>query len=81
MSDWDLFNNEGVSVMSRPRISTSSGVPASMYIGDGNTSGVGQTLSVAPSMTVDSKDVDLQMDMEFTSSASTTNGAVQNGGQ
>lgn len=73
-----LTNNEGVNILSRPRVSTTTGVPATIYTGNGGDSG--QSISMRPTIAADSKDLHLSMDLELTSPASATNGMPQSGG-
>ena len=74
-----LTNNAGVNIVGSPRVTTSGGIPATISTSDPDK-GTSQSFSLLPSLTADSKEVDLQMDMEITSIASSTNGAAQNGG-
>jgi hypothetical protein len=74
-----LTNNAGVNIVGSPRVSSMGGVPATVSISNADK-GTSQSFSLLSSLTADRKEVDLQMDMEITSMASSTNGAAQTGG-
>jgi hypothetical protein len=74
-----LTNNAGVNIVGSPRVSSAGGVPATVSISN-TDKGTSQSFSLLSNLTPDGKDVDLQMDMEITSNASSTNGAAPTGG-